>query len=132
MEERQQFTIGPHEMYILEEPEGKTLVEIGQRPKFADIREEFRFHVESKAFRTVRRTRQQGWDKESLLAAIAEGQVDGFTQDLPIQFPPTPDGDWIIGHTAYLFDDRDFGNRLANTVLAGFRREPREVDPIHG
>jgi hypothetical protein len=127
MEERQQFTDGPGDMYILEEPEDKARVEIRNKPRFYSLQAEFDFHVSLLAFKTVKLANQQGWDKESLLAAITAGKIDGFILD-----PPVPEGDRIYGQTAYLFDDRDFGDRLANRILKGFYREPRVIDPVPG
>ncbi len=111
--------------FVYSEPEGKLDVIAAECPDFRGIEEEFTWHQKQLAFRTVGQPDSREWDKESLLSAIEQGHVDAFSMNR-FRFPPTIDGEWLTTFTAFSFDDREFGDRLANTVLGGFNRDPRQ------
>ena len=112
--------------YEYTRPEGEPEVEERDSLEFSDMQEEVTYHQERLAFRFVKPAGDKGWSKESVLKAIGEGHVDAFSVNW-ITFPPVPGGHRIPQHTAYYFDDREFGDKVANAVLKGFKRPPRNI-----
>jgi hypothetical protein len=124
-QETQQFEEIRHSGYAYIEPDGKGVVDFSQSPEPGeDVSQEMGWHMENKAYRNVAKTDGSGWSKEDVLDAISGGHADAFTINR-FRFPPSFDGTWITEHFPMQFDDRDFGERLANRVLQGFNREPR-------
>lgn len=116
-----------HEGFEYSDPEGKSEIDRtdDKRPvEFGEMREEAAWHQEKLTYTTVTKTDGTDWTKETLLDAIEAGHVDVFTMN-SFRFPPTFEGEWITTFTALHFDDREFGERSANTVLVGFNRQPQ-------
>ncbi|HUD06825.1 MAG TPA: hypothetical protein VMR34_02965 [Candidatus Saccharimonadales bacterium] len=121
--EQKGVEVAEHAGYLYEDPEGKTEIDLSDLPSFDTIEAEAAWQQSQLAYRFVAPI-EGGWDKEKLLAAIKDGHIDAFSKN-SVRFPPVPEGTWYDSFTTYYFDDRDFGDRLANTVLQGFNREPR-------
>jgi hypothetical protein len=115
-----------HEGFEYNAPKGKDEVDrTKEKPnKFKGIQQEANWHQERLEYTTVNHTDGTEWSKDSLLDAIEAGHVDVFTMN-SFRFPPTFDGEWLTTFTALFFDDREFGERFANTVLVGFNRQPQ-------
>ncbi|HUD03350.1 MAG TPA: hypothetical protein VMR51_00990 [Patescibacteria group bacterium] len=113
--------------YEVLKPEGKDGVQKLEKPdSFIGMEEEFVFHRDNLDFQYVFPIGQVAWTKDSLLDAITNGKVDCFTVEPPLYLLTPESGNNIrLGHSAYYFDDREFGERIANIVLAGFNRHPR-------
>ena len=110
--------------YVYIRPEGEPKVEPRDTSAIDNLSEEAAYHQDRLAFSFVKPEGDVGWTKASVLDAIATGNADAFSVNW-ITFPPVPGGERVPQHTAYLFDDREFGERIANKVLVGFSREPR-------
>ena len=120
-----QFRDDPHAGFVYTQPEGKGEIDFSQAPEPSDdVATEMGWHMDNMAYQNVTPEGDAGWTKEAVLNAIQQGHADAFTINR-FRFPPTFEGEWITVHFPVLFDDRDFGERIANRVMQGFNREPR-------
>jgi hypothetical protein len=119
-----QFDDSLHEGYVYTDPEGKIEVDFSDVPEPGDVTVEMKWHTDHLAYRNVTLEGDNGWTKEKVLDAIQEGHADAFRINR-FRFPPAEWGEWITEHFPMLFDDRGFGERVANRTLQGFNREPR-------
>ena len=114
-----------HPGFEYTDPEGKVALIPVQQPEFYNLEEEAAWHQEHLALQTVIQENGADWTKDSILDAIEQGHVDAFRMN-SFRFPPTFEGEWITTFTALYFDNREFGDRIANTVLTGFNRDQRQ------
>jgi hypothetical protein len=94
----------------------------GEEVEFEGVDEEAQLHLKTGNYAVVERTDDNAWAKEALLDAIEAGDVDLFRVGPPLSLVGEP---MSREHTAVYFKDREFGDRIANVVLAGFSREYR-------
>lgn len=91
------------------------------KPVFDCLREEAAFAKMIGKCKQIRNTKGSGnysWEKDEVLNAIEEGEVDAIEVNSMFGSNPMT--------SAWKFEDRDLGNRVANETLYGFDRPRRK------